>query len=142
MILLQPLKHIKFLSEQLQVFDNSFAISDSDASYNDSTSALATLIEDIPALKDRNITVDTIDNNLASTTTQNVTFDASSGAISEMFGKLTIVGNGIPKVTSTNVSTYYDNGWTTGSNYQIEIFAYKYKKFIVTKEGALRVEEL
>ena len=124
------------------VFDNSFAISDSDASYNDSTSALATLIEDIPALKDRNITVDTIDNNLASTTTQNVTFDASSGAISEMFGKLTIVGNGIPKVTSTNVSTYYDNGWTTGSNYQIEIFAYKYKKFIVTKEGTLRVEEL
>ena len=123
-------------------FDNCYAISDTDAAYNDSTSTLATLIENIPALKDRNITVDTVSANLGSTTTQSVTFDTSAGPVSEMFGKLTIVGNGTPKITGTSVTTYHNNGWTTGSNYQIEIFAYKYKKFTVTKEGDLKVEDL
>lgn len=124
-------------------FDNTFAISDTDAIYDDSTSTLATLIQDIPILKDRDITVSTVSDNLASTTTQSITFDTDSGPVSEMFGKLTILGhNGTPKVNSTTVSTYYNSGFTTGSNYQVEIFAYKYKKFIVSKEGDLQVVDL
>ena len=123
-------------------FDEGFVISDSDASYDDSTATLLTLINDIPALRDRNISASTVSANLNTSATHTVTFATDSGPVSEMFGKLTLVGNGVPKVSSTSVSTYYDDGWTTGSDYQVEIFAYKYKKFVVGKDGDLHVEEM
>ena len=117
-------------------------VDDSEVDYNDSTSDLLTAINNIQALKDVNISATSVSANLASTDTQSITFDSRSGRVSDQIGKITIVGNGIPKVNSTSVSTYGDDGWTTGSNYQVEIFCFKFGKFIVGKDGSLDVEEL
>jgi hypothetical protein len=55
---------------------------------------------------------------------------------------MTIIGNGIPKVSSTSITTYGDDGWTTSSNVEINIYCYKFSKFNVGKDGRLDVEDL
>ena len=96
----------------------------------------------LPSLKDKNITASAISNNLEDNTSHNITFSARAGRVSDELGKLTLMGNGIPKVNSTSITTYGIDGWTTGSNYEISVYCWKYCKFIVGKDGSLDVEEL
>ena len=123
-------------------FTNDTTIYDGDCDYNDSTSDLLTSLNNLPCLKDINITASSINNNLASTTSHNITFSTNAGRISDEFGKLTLIGNGIPKVNSTSITTYGDDGWTTSSDVQIEIFCFKWERFIVNKDGSLDTEVL
>ena len=123
-------------------FEKISGVSDAEIDYNDSTSDILTSINNMQCLKDINISASAVSNNLASTTTQNITFDARSGRVSDELGKITIVGNGIPKINSTSISTYGDDGWTTSSNVEINVFCFKFHKFIVGKDGSLDVEEL
>ena len=123
-------------------FEN-MALSDQDADYNDSTSDLLNIINAMPALADRGLAASSVSNNINTSSTHNVTYTARPGRISHELGKITILGNdGTPKVTSTSVSTYGDDGWTTGSSYQIEVFNFHWSKFVVGKDGSLSVEQL
>ena len=123
-------------------FEN-MALSDQDADYNDSTSDLLNIINAMPALADRGLAASNVSNNINTSSTHNVTYTARSGRVCDELGKITILGNdGTPKVTSTSVNTYGDDGWTTGSNYQVEIFNFHWSKFVVGKDGSLSVEQL
>ena len=121
-------------------FEN-MALSDQDADYDDTTSDLVSIINDMPALKDRNLSASAVSNNITTSPTHNITFSTRSGKVSNELGKITLLGCPV-KVNSTSVSTHGDDGWTTGSNYEISIYCYKYCKFIVGKDGSLDVEEL
>ena len=123
-------------------FEN-MALSDQDADYNDSTSDLLNIINAMPALADRGLVASSVSNNINTSSTHNVTYTARSGRVCDELGKLTILGNdGTPKVTSTSVTTYGDDGWSTGSSYQIEVFNFHWSKFVVGKDGSLSVEQL
>ena len=123
-------------------FEN-FAFSDQEVDYNDSTSDLLSAINAMPCLQELNLSASSVSANLASNTSHAVTFTNTDGdTISKELGKLTIVGNGIPKVNSTSVSTYGDDGWVSGSNYEVNIYAYKWAKFKVDSDGSLSVEQL
>ena len=123
-------------------FEN-LALSDQDADFDDSTADLLSIINAIPALADRGLSASTVSNNINTSSTHNITYSARSGRVCDELGKITILGNdGIPKVTATTVNTYGDDGFTTGSNYQVEIFNFHWSKFIVGKDGSLSVEQL
>ena len=122
-------------------FEN-MVISDQDVDYNDSTADLLSAINDIPQLADIALSASSVSANLASTTSQAVTFNARCGPVHKEFGKLTILGNGTPKVNSTSVSTYGSDGWTTSSNYTCEIYAFKFCKLCVDENGNLSKKEL
>lgn len=113
-----------------------------DVDYDDSIGDLLTAINNIPQLALKGITATSVNNNLASGTTQTITWSSRSGCVEKEVGKLTVVGNGIPKVTGSTVSTYGNDGWTTGSNYQVEVFAFKFVKLKVDTMGRLDREEL
>ena len=121
-------------------FENG-AISDQDCDWNDSNSDIDTVIEAMPQLVDRNITV-SVNDGINNTTSQTITFDARAGKVSDELGKITILGNGTPKVTSTSVSTVGKKGFTTGSNYQVEIHMYKFKCLEVAKNGNITCKDL
>ena len=121
-------------------FENG-VISDQGLDYNDVAADIKTAIDAIPELQERDISV-SVNNGIDGTTTQQITFNANSGRVVDEVGKITILGNNIPKVTSTSVSTYGTNGFTTGSNYQIEIFMYKYKCLVVDKKGNVTCKDL
>ena len=122
-------------------FEN-FAFSDQEVDYNDSTSDLLSAINAIPYLQERNYTASSVANNINTSASHAVTFTNTNGNISNEVGKITIVGNGIPKVNSTSVTTYGDDGWASGSNYEVSIYAYKWAKFCVDNDGELKVEQL
>lgn len=121
-------------------FENG-AISDQSLDYNDSAADIKVAIDAIPQLAERDISV-TVNDGIDGTTAQTVTYNAGSGRVSDEVGKITILGNNTPKVTSTSITTYGDDGFTTGSNYEISIFCYKWAKFIVDKHGNLKTEDL
>ena len=122
-------------------FENG-VISDQDIDYNDTTAEIKAVIDAIPQLSERDITV-AVNNNLASTTTQTVTFSSDSGKVSDELGKISIIGNGIPKVTSTSVSTVGRRGFSTsGSNYEINVYMYKFKALEVHNNGRLTCYDL
>ena len=121
-------------------FENG-VIDTGELDYNASTTDIQNALAAIPAVKDLNITC-TVDNALDESTTQSFTFNANSGKVSEELGKLTYIGNGIPKVSSTTVSTYGNKGFTTGSDYELTILMYKFKKLIVDTKGNLTCKEL
>ena len=121
-------------------FENGI-ISDQELDYNDEPSDIQTAINAIPQLQEKDITV-TVNDGIDAVTAQTVTFNAGSGQVSEDLGKITILGNGIPKVTSTALTTQGKKGWTSGSNYQVEIFMYKYKCLEVFKNGRIICKDL
>ena len=92
-------------------------------------------------LKERNVSV-SVNDGIDAVTSQTITYSANAGRISDDLGKITILPNGTPKVNSTSVTTYGDDGWTTGSNYEVNVFCYKWAKFCVEKDGSLSVEDL
>ena len=121
-------------------FENGI-ISDQELDNTDITSTIETAINAIPQLVERDITVD-VDADLVSTSSQNITFSAGSGKVSDEFGKITIVGNGISKVTGSTVSTVGKTGWTSGSDYTVEIHMYKFKCLEVSKNGKITCKDL
>ena len=121
-------------------FENGI-VSDQDCDWNDSSSDIDTIIEAIPQLQERNITV-SVNNGINNTTSQTITYNADAGQVSQELGKITILGNGTPKVNSTSVSTQGKKGWTSGSNYQVEIHMYKYKCLKVDKHGRLTCKDM
>ena len=96
----------------------------------------------MPCISQRNYSATAIDNSLDSATSQSITFSNTSGRVSDELGKISIVGNGIPKVNSTTVTTYGDDGWVSGSDYEISIYCYKWAKLKVHKNGSLTTEDL
>ena len=121
-------------------FENG-AISDQELDYNDSIVDIDAVIEAMPQLKERNITV-SVNGGINSTTTQSITYNSRAGSVSEELGKLTILGNGIPKVTSTTLTTKGKKGFSSGSNYQVEIHMYKFKCLEVAKNGHLTCQDM
>ena len=123
-------------------FENAVkGLSDQDAESDDTTNDLLSIINAMPCLADRGWSASAVSNNINTSATHNVTFSNTDGRISDELGKLTLLGAPV-KVNSTSVSTFGDDGWITGSSYEISIFCFKYSKFVVTKEGDLDVEEL
>ena len=121
-------------------FEN-IGLSDQDVDYDEAVADIATIINAMPCLKDIGLSVSSVSANIQTATTQNITYSARSGRVSDELGKITMLDAPV-KVNSTSVTTYGDDGWTTGSNYEVNIFCYKYCRFIVDKEGNLEVEEL
>ena len=121
-------------------FENGI-ISSQELDYDDTASDIQTAINSIPQLKEKNISV-SVNNGLDATTSQTITYNAGSGQVSEDLGKITILGNNTPKVNSTTISTQGKKGWTTGSNYTVEIFMYKFKCLEVSKSGRFTCKDL
>ena len=121
-------------------FENGF-ISDQELDASSGASVIESTIDAIPQLAARNITVD-VNNGLVDTDSQTITFSSNSGKISEDFGKITILGNGISKVNSTSVSAVHKPGWSSGSDYTVEIHMYKFKCLEVDKNGKLTCKDL
>ena len=115
-------------------------ISDQELDYNSNASAIKTVLDATPELKERNITV-TAGGDLTSAT-QTITFNAGSGKVSEELGKITILGNGTSKVNNTAVTTQGKKGWTTGSGYQITVLMYKFKCLHVDTKGNITCKEM
>ena len=122
-------------------FENG-GISDQDVDYNDSTTDIEAVLNAMPELVERDITA-SVNNNLASTTSQTITFSSDSGKVSDELGKISIIGNGIPKVTGTSVSTVGRRGFSTsGSNYEINVYMFKFKALEVHNNGRLTCHDL
>lgn len=121
-------------------FENG-VISDQELDYDDGASDIKTVIDAIPQLEERNVSV-TVNNGIDNVSSQTITFNTRAGAVSEELGKITIIGNGTPKVTSTSVSTKGRHGFTSGSNYQVEIHMYKFKCLEVGKSGKITCQDM
>ena len=119
----------------------SGVISDQELDYNDSASTIKTAIDAIPALQERNITV-SVNDGLDATTSQTITYNANSGKVSQELGKISILGNGTPKVNNTALTTVAKKGWTSGNNYTVEIHMYKFRCLDVLKNGKLVAKDL
>ena len=117
-------------------FENGL-ISAQELDYNDNTASIKSAIESIPHLQEKNISV-SVAGTLDAGTSQVITYNANSGQVSNEFGKITIIGNGIPKVSSTAVTTTGRRGFTSGSNYQVNVYMFKFKCLEVDKNGRLR----
>ena len=120
-------------------FENG-AISDQEINYNDGPTVINSALDAMPQLKERGITV-TAGGDLTSAT-QTITFNAGSGKVSDELGKITILGNGTAKVNNSAVTTVGRRGFTTGSNYQINVYMYKYKCLTVAKNGRLTCHDM
>ena len=121
-------------------FENGI-IDTNELDYNASTTDIQNALAAMPKLAELDITA-TVDNALDESTTQSYTFKANSGKVSEELGKLTYIGNGIPKVSSTTVSTYGSKGFTSGSDYELTILMYKFKRIKVDTHGNITCKEL
>ena len=121
-------------------FENGI-ISDQELDYDAEPAAIQTAINAIPQLAERDISV-TVNDGIDAVTSQTVTFNNRSGKVSDEFGKITILGNGTPKVNSTTVSTPHKSGWSSGSNYTVEIHMYKYRCLEVSKRGKITTKDL
>ena len=126
--------------EYRYAFEN-LGLSDQDADYNDSTADLLSIVNAMPCLQDKGLSASSVDANINTASSQNITFSSRSGRISDELGKITMLGAPV-KVNSTSITTYGDDGWTTGSNYEMNIYCYKFSRFKVSKDGSLDVEEL
>ena len=116
-------------------------ISDQELNASDGVSTIESAIDGIPQLAERDITVD-VNDDLVGTASQTITFSDNAGKVSQDLGKITILGNGISKVNSTSVSTVGKKGWNSGSNYQVEIYMYKFKCLKVDKNGRLQCKDI
>ena len=122
-------------------FENG-AISDQELDYDASTTDIQNAIDAMPQLAERDISV-TVNDGIDATTTQTVTFNSRSGKVTDELGKITILGNGTNcKVNSTALTTPHQSGWTTGSDYTVEIHCYKYKCLEVAKNGKITTKDL
>lgn len=120
-------------------FENG-AICDTELDYDDGASDIKTVLETMPVLAERNITV-TINDGINNVASQDITFSDNAGKVSDELGKITIIGNGIPKIRGSEVTTFGKRGFTTGSDYQVEIFMYKFKCLKVDKNGRITCED-
>ena len=114
-------------------------ISSEELDYNSNATAIKNVLDAMPQLQERNISV-TASGDLTSTT-QTITFNSEADKVSDELGKITIIGNGTSKVNNTSVSTIGKRGFTTGSDYQVEIFMYKFKCLKVDKRGHITCED-
>ena len=121
-------------------FENG-VISDQDLDYDDSASDIKAVIDAIPQLEERDISV-TVNDGLNNTTSQTITFNNNAGRVCDELGKIAVLNNTDAKVNSTSVTTYGKRGFVTGSDYQVEIFMYKYKCLKVDKKGNLNCHDL
>jgi hypothetical protein len=117
------------------------AISDQEVSYDDVAADLKVAIDAMPQLKERDISV-SVNGGIDDTTTQTITYNNLSGKVSQELGKITILGNNIPKVNSTTVSTVHQPGFVSGSNYTVEIHMYKFKCLEVAKNGRITCKDM
>ena len=115
-------------------------ISDQELDYNDNAAAIKAVLDAMPQLQERDISV-TAGGDLTSAA-QTITFDSRSGKVSEELGKISIIGNGTAKVNNSAVTTNFQSGWTTGSNYTVEIHMYKFKCMDVDKNGKITCKDL
>jgi hypothetical protein len=120
-------------------FENGI-ISDQELDFDATATDIETAINAIPQLVERDITVD-VNDGIDGVTSQTVTYSSRSGKVSEDLGKITILGNGIPKINSSALTTPHQSGWTTGSGYTVEIHMYKFKRLMVSKAGKITCKD-
>ena len=123
------------------MFMTSLVISDSELLYSAGIGDIQTAINGIPQLQERNISI-VANNGIDATTSQTITYSANSGKVSQELGKISILGNGTPRVTGTTLTTVGKKGWTSGSNYTVEIHMYKFRCLKVLKSGKLITKDL
>ena len=112
-------------------------VSDQELDNTDEANSIQDVIDAMPQLAERDITVQ-VNNSLVNTDSQTITFSNDSGKVSDELGKITILGNGIAKVNNTTVSTVGRRGFSTsGSNYQINVYMFKFKCLEVHPNGRL-----
>jgi hypothetical protein len=117
-------------------------MSDQDIDYDDTASAVKAIIDAMPQLVERGISV-AVNDGIDGTTAQTITYNARSGKVSQELGKISLIGNNLnSKITSTALTTPHQSGWTTGSGYQVEIHMYKFRCLEVEKNGKLRAKDL
>ena len=123
-------------------FENG-AISDQDVDYSDTVTDIKAVIDDMPVLKERDITV-TVNQNIESGTSHTITFSKDSGRVSEELGKMSVLlMNDLIKVNNTSVSTVGRRGFSTsGSDFEINVYMYKFKQLNVLKNGQLTCTDL
>ena len=110
-------------------------------SFDASASDIKTAIDAIPQLQERDITV-SVNDGIDATTSQTITFNEGSGQVSEELGKIKIIGNNTPRVSSSTVSTQGKKGWINNGSYTVEIHMYKFKCLEVSKNGVLTTKDL
>lgn len=121
-------------------FENGI-IDTAELDYNANTTTVQNALASIPKCAELNITA-TVDNTIDSSLKQSFTFANNTGKVSEELGKITYIGNGTPKVSSTTVSTYGEQGFVSGSNYQVTVLMYKFKCLYVDTHGNLSCKEI
>ena len=109
--------------------------------YNASTTAIKNALEAMPKCKELDLSV-SVDNTMNASLSQNFTFGSKNGRVNEELGKITYIGNGTPKVTSSAITSYGEDGHTTGSNYQINVLMYKFKSLCVDQHGNLSCKDV
>ena len=124
--------------------DTNGLIQLTDNDYDDSTTDLASGLNDIQVIKDLGYTIDSVSSNFDASTTQDITFNIKDGSPKDEIGNLTIIQNGafVPKVTSASLVTRGKVGWTTGSNYLVDIHMYKFKCLTVDTNGRISCKDL
>ena len=97
----------------------------------------------MPVLAERGITT-TMTGQLDSTTQHDAAFDNRAGQVSEELGLITLVmgSDSSESVSSVALQTKGKSGWTSGSSYQVEIHAYKFKCLKVDKNGKISCSDL
>ena len=123
-------------------FENG-SISDQDAGFSDSVTDLKAIIDAMPVLKERDITV-SVNQNLESGTSHQITFSSDSGRVCDELGKISVLAmNDLVKVNNTSVSTVGRRGFSTsGSDYEINVYMYKFKCLEVHNNGRLTCIDL
>ena len=121
-------------------FENGI-IASNELDYTATTTEIQNALADMPKCAELDLSV-TVNLPLDDTDTQTYTFGNKNGKVSEELGKITLIGNGIPKVNSTSITTYGAKGWESSSDYQITVLLYKFKCLTIDTNGNITCKDM
>lgn len=120
---------------------------DQSVNYSHPVSVMKDEFEKHPAIFDKGYSV-TFDQNFDAGSVVTATYDAKDGEL-DLKDKPAVVSGMYDSGTSvptnffrTTVTTRGRDGWVSGSNYQTELYMFKYRELVVTKDGRLLVRDL
>ena len=115
--------------------------------FNASQETIDNAINDMRCIADKGYTVITSGRPNTGTSI-NITFNTDQdGRVNNEIGKPHVIsnlidGSGDPIQPTTTISTYGKKGWTAGSNFSVEIFAFVYRELIQHADGTFEVRDL
>ena len=114
--------------------------------YDATVAQMKTAFENMPSVKNLGLT--STFSATAESGSFNITFDANrDGRVSDRLGIVRVVPNnlndgGVVAQPTSSVSTYGRKGWSSGSNYTVEMYFYKFVELCVDKNGNLSCKDL